>query len=109
MRTEPLDRGVSRESSGDYPPVVKAAQTAITSAGLAVDSFDQPNDATAVIIAKKGPSAFSWGELVRVVVTSAGPEKTSIWVLSKRRLATNVTAKGDYSTNIFENIALTLK
>jgi len=88
---------------------LNAARTAIASVGLAVDSFDQPNDVTTVIVAKKGVSGFSWGELVRVVVTSAGPDTTSIWVFGQRRLATNVLAKGDYSIDIFENIALTLK
>jgi len=109
LRTEPLNRGVSRDFASDYATVVSAARTAIISAGLAVDSFDQLNDATTVIIAKKAISKFSWGELVRVVVVSAGPDKSSVRVLTKRRLATNVTAKGDYSVNIFENMALALK
>jgi len=109
MRQEALDSGVVREFAGDFPTVLKAARAAVTNAGLAVDSYEQVNDSTAVLVAKKGTSAWSWGELVRVVVQGSSNNKVSVRVLSHRKLATNITAKGDYSDTIFSNIDLALK
>ena len=108
MRAEPLDVGVVREFNGDYPTVLSATRNAVTSAGLAVDSYEEVNDSTAMIVAKKGTSAWSWGELVRVVVQKSASDRTTVRVLSRRRMATNVTAKGDYSDTIFSNIELAL-
>jgi hypothetical protein len=109
MRQEPLDAGAAREFTGDFQTVLRAARTAVTNAGLAVDSYDQVNDSTAVLVAKKGTSAWSWGELVRVVVQGSSNNHVSVRVLSHRKLATNITAKGDYSATIFSNIDLALK
>jgi len=62
------------------------------------------------IVASKGMSAFSYGEFVRVMVAPASNPKSSIvHVLTRRRLATNVTAKGDYSEAIFAGIDLRLQ
>ena len=63
MRAEPLDVGVLREFNGDYTTVLRATRNAVASAGLAVDSYEEVNDSTAMIVAKKGNSAWSWGEL----------------------------------------------
>ena len=62
-----------------------------------------------MIVEKKGASAFSWGELERDVDERTSSEKVSVRVLTKRKLATNVTAKGDYSDTIFSNIELQLR
>ena len=108
MRAEPLDVGVVREFNGDYTTVLRATRNAVASAGLAVDSYDEVNDSTAMIVAKKGSSAWSWGELVRVVIQKSG-DRVAVRVLSRRKMATNVTAKGDYSDTIFSNIELALR
>lgn len=109
MRSEPLEVGIVREFSGDYARILRAARDAVVNAGLAIDTFDEVNETTAVIVAKKGTSAFSWGELVRVVVQQSAVDRTSERVVTKRKLATNVAAKGDYSDTIFSNIALSLR
>jgi hypothetical protein len=106
LRTESLDVGIVREFGGDYAGVLRATRAAITGAGLAIDSHDQINDTTAMIVAKKGMSAWSWGELVRVVVQELSNDRVAVRVLSKRRMATNVTAKGDYSEAIFSSIEM---
>src|SRR3989339_1498896 len=104
MRVEPLDTGVLREFNGDYATVLRAARNAVTAAGLAIDSYQEVNDSTAVIVAKKEASAWSWGELVRVVVQKSTDDRVGVRVLTRRKLATNITAKGDYSETIFSNI-----
>jgi hypothetical protein len=109
LRTEPLDAGVGREFSGDYAAVLRAAEQAVLGAGLTVDSYEEVNDSTAVIVGKKGMSAWSWGELVRVVVQKSAADRVAVRVFTRRKMATNVTAKGDYSETIFANIELALR
>jgi hypothetical protein len=109
MKNAPLEAGVAREFPGSYEAIVRAARDATVQAGLAIDSFTDVDSSTAMIVAKKGSSLFSYGELVRVVVQRTGQNRTAVRVYTKRKLATNVTAKGDYSETIFENIALSLR
>jgi hypothetical protein len=109
MRSAPLDLGVARTFDASYDRVLRAAREATVASGLAIDSFEQPDSITAVIVAKKGTSAFSWGELVRLVVQEVDSTHALVRVYSKRKLATNVTARGDYSTTIFQNVELSLK
>lgn len=56
------------------------------------------------ILAQKGLSAFSYGENVAVFVSSENTETTSVEVVSKRALATNVTAK-NWSSYILKKIS----
>lgn len=84
--------------------VVPAAQQAVLSAGLDVDQVSQPDSLTWMIIAKKGMSFFSYGELVRVVARQTPEGAVVVRVITKRRLATNITAKGDWSGPIFERL-----
>lgn len=109
IKNEPLDAGVSRAFEGSYDHVLRAAREATTAAGLAIDSYEAVDSTTSVIVAKKGASAFSWGELVRVVVQKTDAGHVMVRVYTARRLATNITAKGDYSDTIFQNIELSLK
>ena len=109
IRNAPFDQGTEHEFSGSYADVLSATRDAIIGAGLAIDSFEEVDTTTAVIVSKKGASTWSWGELVRVVVKGVSEEKTTVRVLTKRRLATNVTAKGDYAETIFSNIDLSLR
>jgi len=49
-----LDVGVVREFNSDYTTVLQATRSAITNVGLAIDSDENVNDSTAMIIAKNG-------------------------------------------------------
>jgi hypothetical protein len=109
IRVEPLDVGVVRQFNSDYATVLQAARSAITSVGLTIDSDESVNDSTAMIVAKKGILVWSWGELVRVVVQRSADDRTTVRVASRRRMATNLTAKGDYSVTLFSNIELGLR
>ena len=109
MRARPLDEGVAREFTGDYATVLRAAREAVIGAGLAIDLFDEVNETTAVIVAKKGSSLFSFGELVRVVVEQSANDRVVVRVVSDRKLATNIAARGDYADTIFSNVTLALR
>jgi hypothetical protein len=54
-------------------------------------------------------SMSSYGELVRVTVQGMSESETEVKVYTKRRLATNVTARGDWADTVFSNIALQLR
>jgi hypothetical protein len=52
------------------------------------------------VVAVKGVSAFGWGEIVRVTLRDGDAGGTRLSVTTSRRLATNVTAKDDWSAQI---------
>ncbi|MGZ3506692.1 MAG: hypothetical protein ACXVAW_19390 [Vulcanimicrobiaceae bacterium] len=109
LKQEPLDRGVSRTFTGNYDTILKAARDATVAAGLHLESVDKVDDHTWSLLGKKDASAWSAGELVRVVIQQTGPDLTAVRIISKKRIATNVAARGDYSQAIFNDIELKLK
>ena len=109
MLNAPLDAGRSQTFSSDYDTVVKAARDALMSSGLAIDDASEVSNKTFVILAKKVSSAWSAGELVRVTVQEVSESKTTVRVYTKRKLATNITAKGDWADTVLSNIALQLR
>ena len=62
-----------------------------------------------VFLAKRKAGEFTYGELVRVLVVQTRADVVTIRVLSKRRAAINVTARGDWSDAVFAQIALDLE
>lgn len=104
MRTSPLGEGIARVFSAELEKVLNAAQESMVEAGLAIEEVTKVDDNTHLILGTKGLSVFSYGELVRLVVERSAPSETTVRVYTKRRLATNITAKGDYSGAIFSRI-----
>ncbi len=62
-----------------------------------------------MIIEKTDMSLMSYGELVRVVIEKTSDARITVRIITKRKFATNVTAKGHYSSEIFNFIAMKLK
>ena len=108
LRSAPLDAGETKFYAAPLAVVGPAARQAVLSVGLNVDTVSTPDSLTWMIIAKKGMSFFSYGELVRVVVAQTPDGAVAVRVFTKRRLATNVTAKGDWSGPIFRQLDSTL-
>ena len=109
MLNAPPDAGRSQTYSSEYKIVVKAARDAVVASGLAIDDASEVGNKTFIIVAKKDASAWSWGELVRVTVQGVSENETAVRVYTKKRLATNVTARGDWADTLFSNIALQLR
>ena len=109
LKQEPLDQGVTRTFAGNYDTILKAARDATVATGLHLESVDKVDDRTWTLVGKKDASAWSWGEMVRVVVQQTAPDSTTVRVISKKRMATNVGARGDYSQAIFADMELKLK
>lgn len=108
VQNAPLHAGTGRTFQARFEATLTAAREAVVETGLQIESASQVDGDTWMIIAKKGTSAWSWGELVRVVVVRDGDAQTSVRVHSSRRVGTNVTAKGDYALSILSNIELKL-
>lgn len=109
IRDEPLTAGRVRTYEALAAAVEKAAREAMVESGLVIEESFRTDGGALVIIGKAETSAFSWGELVRVVVQGRTNEQVIVRVLTKRKLATNVTAKGDHSDPIFSGIAAKLE
>lgn len=109
VKNAPLSKGVSRTYEADFDEVVKATRDAMTDAGLEIEEAYEADKQTFVIIGKTGASGFSWGEYARSVVVERGNGNTMVRVLTKKKLATNVTAEGDYSDEIFSSLDITLR
>jgi hypothetical protein len=104
-----LDQGVSRTFTGNYDSILKAARDATLAAGLHLESVDKADEHTWILVGKKDASAWSMGELVRVVVQQTAPDTIAVRIISKKRMATNVAARGDYSQAILNDMELKLK
>lgn len=104
MRSEPLSAGDAKFYLAPLTTVAPAAREAVLSAGLAVDTVSQPDSLTWMIIAEKGVSLFSYGELVRIVIQQTPEGAVAVRVFTKRRLATNIPARGDWSGQIFAKL-----
>ena len=109
VRSAPLSEGVSQTFAAEHALVLRAAQEAVVDAGLTVEAVNKIDDKTSIIIGTKGMSAFSWGELVRVSVERTSDTETTVRVYTKRKVATNIFAKGDYSQDILSNIKFYLR
>jgi uncharacterized lipoprotein len=73
-----------------FEAVWTATPTVITNVGLRLVST---NDEKHVFLAKHGISGWSWGENVAIFVEKVETNKTSVEVVTKRKLVTNITAQ----------------
>jgi hypothetical protein len=84
-----------------YETVWRAVAGSMEGLGLVVVL---QSSADGVVLAEHGMSAFSWGERIAVFVEDVGGRiRTRVEVVSKRALATNITAK-DWEAPILEAI-----
>ena len=80
-----------------FDEVWAAMPEVITNAGL---QFVSANNDKHVFLAEHGVSGWSWGENVAIFVGKIESEKTSVEVITKRKLVTNITAQ-DWDGPIF--------
>lgn len=109
VKNAPLSEGVSKTYEAGFDEVIEATRDAMTDAGLEIEEAYEADDQTFVIIGKTGASGFTWGEYARSVVVEMGNGSTTVRVLTKKKLATNVTAEGDYSDEIFSSLDITFR
>jgi hypothetical protein len=82
--------GARRTYEASTDQVWNALPSVLTQLGLNVASSSRPEG---YVLAKRGFSNGSWGENVAVFIAEISPSRTEVEVVSKKVLATNVTAK----------------
>ncbi len=111
LRSEPLDRGVARRFPVPIDSVIAVVPDAVVSAGLGLKESQCTGVSMCMIIGTKGASfgpSGHWGSMARVVVEAVGDDATVVRVLSRRRMAKQVAAKEDYSSEILSQIGVRL-
>lgn len=86
--------------------VIAAARRVLLDADMSIEE-EYADGTTWFIIAKNGSSALSWGEYVRVGVQPVAVNQSVIRIYSKPVLATNVTAKQEF-TELYDKIGAKL-
>lgn len=107
IRNAPLHAGEGRSFDIGYKKAIKFAREAAAEAGLILESSEKIDDENYMVIGKAKTSAWSWGELVRVVITNDSDgenEKVTVKVYTRRNIKINITAKGNYTQTILSNI-----
>ena len=94
--------GVKQIYQKDFDSVWKVSISSLNSLGLAIAS---ENKGDGYILAQRGMSAFSYGENVAVFIKKRSEKETSVEIVSKRALATNVFAP-DWTADIFSRISM---
>ena len=72
-------------------------------------SNERPDANTLVLVAERGVSAWSWGELVRIRMRSLTHATTELSVFTRPKLLTNITADWDYAPKLFTKVDLKLE
>ncbi|HEX5243865.1 MAG TPA: hypothetical protein VFW23_11435 [Tepidisphaeraceae bacterium] len=101
VENEPLSAGATRRFNSTFKSTIDAARASVAEVGLKLKSEKQTDGGT-VLMAERGATGWSWGEIVRILVqpTSSG---TSVRVLTERVFTPNVTAT-DFAEDLFTRI-----
>jgi hypothetical protein len=108
LRNEALDEGVVRIYQAPLRETIEAGREAMVGSGIEVKEVNDLGDNTWMIMGNKGGGLASYGELVRMVLSGPEDGPTTVRVLTKKRMATNVFAEGDWSKSIYDQMDLKL-
>jgi len=104
VKNAPLHAGDGRTFEQPMKAMIKMARQACTEAGLVMESSERIDEDTYMILSKAKTSAFSWGEVVRIVLEQKEASKTVMRVYTRKRIGINVTAKASYTNTIFTSV-----
>lgn len=102
----PLSAGVSQSFPGSFDAVSGATLKALTTMNVSVKSSEKKPEGL-VILVNKAISAFSWGEVGRVVVANSQSAPTKVHVLWEKRYQIQITGTGqdEFSESLFKAIS----
>lgn len=104
VKNAPLHAGDARTFEQPFKTMIRYARDACTDAGLVMESSERIDEDTYMIMSKAKTSAFSWGEVVRIVLEQKDTMKTVMRVYTRKRIGINVTAKASYTNTIFTSV-----
>jgi hypothetical protein len=103
VRDKPLDLGATHQFHSDYARVLQVTRESIPDVGLAMKDEQAIPGGGVMLLATRGITAWSYGEVVRAVV-QPGSDSTSVRVLTERAFGMNATAKMDFADDLFTKI-----
>jgi hypothetical protein len=92
--------GVRRTYDATADQVWNAGLHALSELRIRIASSSRPDG---YILAEASMSGWSWGEKIAIFVQEISPSRTEVEVVSKRALATNVTAR-DWENPVLDKI-----
>lgn len=102
----PLSAGISQDFHGSFETVREAARASVQSdLPVAIRGVEERGGAY-IINYEIGVSAFSWGEVGRVVVTLVDADTTRVTLHNEKRYQVQVTGQGErrLATQLFEAV-----
>ena len=103
VRSQALDAGDVRFYAAPFGDVVAATRATVLALDINVQDTVTVDSTTWMVLGTKGMSFTSYGEVVRVIVHQTAEGPIAVRVVSKRRLATNITAR-NWTDSIFERL-----
>jgi len=101
LRTAPLDAGTATIYAEPLVAVEGAARNAVDAAGLDLAEVSQVDSSTWMLLASSGLSfTGGYGALVGVVAQELAPDAVAVRIVTKKRLATDLTARTDWDLDI---------
>ncbi len=106
VNSAPSKSGVMKTYQQDYELIKAAVLASMQSMNINIKETKETDEGDFVIAFTKSLSAFSWGEVGRVLVTRNGESGAKVYVHSARRLSNNITAAsaGDFARSIFSGV-----
>ncbi len=97
--------GIKRVFPASYEKTWNASNTALVKLKLEIASENRDKG---YILAQRGMTFFSYGENVAIFIKKQSDSQTSVEVVSKKSMATNIFAP-DWTEDIFKEIGIALK
>jgi len=97
------DAGLHAQLAASLPEVQTATLQALESTELGVQRTVWEGDSAWAVVASEGMTLWSYGEIVRIRAVRTDSATTDLWLVSQRRLETNVTAK-DWTETLLVDI-----
>lgn len=99
-----LDKGPAETFSAPMPRVVDATRQSMMELKLGINTDREIDADTHMLVGEIGMSAFSYGEVVRAIIDDNGDDTSTVHVVTQRKLATNIIAKGNWAPDIFKKV-----
>lgn len=107
--SRPLNSGTSRTFEAPFAQVSAAADSTLAGMNITVQG-SRMQETSRVINFTKSVSAFSWGEVGKVVITPVDADTTTVFLDSEKRYQVQVTGtnEDEFSSSVFGGIAAAL-
>jgi hypothetical protein len=104
IRNAPIDAGISKDFAAPYSQTKRLALESVQGLNVDVNSAKDSGNVFSIVFSKP-MSAFSWGEVGRIVVLDTDPQ-SRVTVFSEKRVKTQITGTDnqEFAQTIFDGI-----